>query len=110
LIVSIGSNAGVSPGEGSNLAYAASKAGLDMLIKNISIAMGPKIRAVSVCPGALKTNWIKRSEEFYKHQIDQTPLKRLGTSDDIAQTVEALITHLKFVTGSTIVVDGGKSL
>lgn len=110
LIVSIGSNAGVAPGEGSNLAYASSKAGLDMLIKNLAITLGPEIRTVSVCPGALKTNWMERSEQFYKNQIEQTPLKRIGTSDDIAQVVEALITHLKFVTGSTIVVDGGKSL
>lgn len=110
LIVSIGSNAGISPGNGSNLAYASAKAGLEMLIKNLALALGPEVRAVSVCPGALKTNWLQRNDQFYEREIEQTPLKRLGTVDDVAVTVEALITHLRFVTGESIIVDGGKSL
>lgn len=110
LIVSIGSNAGISPGNGSNLAYASAKAGLEMLIKNLAISLGPEIRAVSICPGALKTGWLERSQEFYSKEVDQTPLKRIGTCEDIASAVESLITHLRFVTGSSIVIDGGKSL
>jgi NAD(P)-dependent dehydrogenase (short-subunit alcohol dehydrogenase family) len=110
LIVNISSIAGFT-GVGSNLAYVAAKAGVDVVGDALAKALAPAVRVVSVSPGAVDSGFVPgRGAEFAAKMADTTPLGRIGTPQDVAATVEALATTLRFVTGTRIVVDGGRHL
>lgn len=110
LIVNITSIAG-STGNGSNIAYCASKAALNMATLSLARALAPSIRVVAVAPGLVEGEYASGFDQAWKQaQVDKTPLGRLATPNDVAQTVVALMTHLRFVTGAIIPVDGGRPL
>jgi len=110
LVVNISSIAGFT-GVGSNLAYVAAKAGLDVVGDALAKALAPAVRVVSVSPGAVESSFVPgRGEDFKNKMASTTPLGRIGRPDDVAATVEALATTLRFVTGTRIVVDGGRHL
>lgn len=108
LIVNIGSAAAVRTG-GSNLAYAAAKAGLESLGRNLAVALAP-VRVVTISPSALDTGFTSQPPEFYGKVAATTPLKQVGTVDDVANAVEAVATTMRFMTGNTILLDGGRTL
>lgn len=110
LIINISSVAGIRIG-GSNLAYAAAKAGIESLTRNLSIALAPSIRIISVAPSYMDTGFIPGSNTVTSiQQAQQTPLGRNVTPDDVAAVVESCATTMKFITGQCITVDGGRSL
>jgi 3-oxoacyl-[acyl-carrier protein] reductase len=110
LIVNISSVAAIS-GIGSNVAYCASKAAIDSITRSLARALAPKVRVVSVSPGWVLGDYTHNIDpEYLQTQIDKTPLGRLASSEDVANTVLALATHLTFTTGSIIPVDGGRLL
>jgi len=109
-VVNISSIAGVS-GIGSNVAYCASKAALDSLARSLGRALAPKIRVVSVSPSWVLGEYAKRFDaEYIQAQVDATPLKRLATPADVAETVWAVHTKLTLMTGNIVPVDGGRPL
>ena len=110
IIINISSASGERASD-SNLAYSASKAGLNILTKNLSKVLAPNIRILSISPGYLEetTSGIISGSKVKEKKISETPLKRLGTGEDIANTIIACVTHIRFATGSTIVVDGGRT-
>jgi 3-oxoacyl-[acyl-carrier protein] reductase len=109
-VVNISSVAAVT-GIGSNVAYCASKAAMDSMTRSLARALAPKIRVVSVSPGWVLGEYAKRMDPAYiQQQIDLTPLKRLATPEDVAQTVWAVATKLAFMTGNIVPVDGGRPL
>jgi NAD(P)-dependent dehydrogenase (short-subunit alcohol dehydrogenase family) len=110
IIINISSASGERASD-SNLAYSASKAGLNILTKNLSKVLAPNIRILSISPGYLEetTGGIISGSKVKEKKISETPLKRLGTGEDIANTIIACVTHIRFATGSTIVVDGGRT-
>ncbi len=108
LIVSVSSVAG-SSGNGSNIAYGAAKAGIDVMTKSLARVLAPQIRVVGVAPGAVDTRFVPgRGAEFNAKAAAATPLKRIASPKDVAATILACATHLTFVTGTTIRVDGGR--
>jgi len=110
LIVNVSSIAGFT-GVGSNLAYVAAKAGLDVVGDALAKVLAPQVRVVSVSPGAVESGFVPgRGEDFKTKMASTTPLGRIGLPQDVAATVEALATTLRFVTGTRIVVDGGRHL
>ena len=110
LVVNISSISGFT-GVGSNLAYVAAKAGLDVVGDALAKALAPAVRVVSVSPGAVESSFVPgRGEDFKNKMASTTPLGRIGKPEDVAATVEALATTLRFVTGTRIVVDGGRHL
>jgi 3-oxoacyl-[acyl-carrier protein] reductase len=110
LVVNISSVAAVT-GIGSNVAYCASKAAVDSMTRSLARALAPNIRVVSVSPGWVLGEYAKTIDPTYlKMQEDLTPLSRLATPEDVANTVYALATYLTFTTGSVIPVDGGRPL
>ncbi len=110
LIVNVSSIAGFT-GVGSNLAYVAAKAGLDVVGDALAKALAPAVRVVSVSPGAVESGFVPgRGADFADKMAGSTPLGRIGLPEDVAATVEALATTLRFVTGTRIVVDGGRHL
>ena len=109
-VVNISSIAGVT-GVGSNVAYCASKAALDSLTRSLGRALAPKIRVVSVSPSWVLGDYAKRfNPDFIQAQVDATPLKRLATAEDVAETTLAVHTKLTFITGCIVPVDGGRPL
>ncbi|MFM9927439.1 SDR family oxidoreductase [Variovorax sp. H27-G14] len=110
LVANISSIAGFT-GVGSNLAYVAAKAGLDVVGDALAKALAPAVRVVSVSPGAVESGFVPgRGAAFADKMASTTPLGRIGKPDDVAAAVEALATTMRFVTGTRIVVDGGRHL
>jgi len=110
LIVNISSAAGIKTG-GSNIAYAASKAAMDSMTRNLSKVLAPDVRIVNIAPSAIDTEFLTtRSPKFFENTIRNTPLKRMGEVDDVASAIEALATTMRFVTGNTFSIDGGRTI
>lgn len=109
-VINISSVAGIT-GVGSNVAYCASKAALDSMTRSLGRALAPKIRVVSVSPGWVLGEYAKRFDpEYIQTQVDATPLKKLSTPEDVAETVWAVHTKLTMMTGNIVPVDGGRPL
>lgn len=85
--------------------YCVSKAGVVMLTRCLARALGPEITVNSVAPGKIQFS----GEEIDQGYIRRTPLAKVGDGDDIADTVLFLI-QSDFITGQTILVDGGRML
>ena len=110
LIVSISSIAATT-GLGSSIAYCAAKAGIEVMTKSLGRALAPEVRVLGVAPGVVDTAFVPgRGADFNARTAAATPLGRVGTVEDVAEAVLACATSLRFSTGSTVVVDGGRSL
>lgn len=110
VIVNISSVAGTT-GQGSNVAYCASKAALDSMTRSLARALAPGIRVLSVAPGLVPGESIKDFDaEWSQVQAASTPLGRLATAKEVAAAVYAAAAYLTFSTGCIIPVDGGRAL
>jgi len=109
LIINISSAAGKRASH-SNIIYGASKIGLELVTASLSRVLAPDIRVVNVCPGILEgsTSGTIKPEGTNERMAQEIPLKRVGTADDVVATIEALATTMTYVTGSTILLDGGR--
>ncbi len=94
--------------------YNASKAALIHLTRQLAIELAPRVRVNAVAPGVVRT---KLSEALWedpeqgRRVVDATPLRRLGEPDDVARAVAFLASDAaSWVTGETLVVDGGQLL
>jgi len=116
MVINVSSISGVlAPSTMSSLAYGTAKAGLIYLTKGLAVALAPKIRVNCVAPAFTDTPWM--SEHFgtdYQQVIAKAsagyPLQRIATPEDIARAILGLVTGGDFVTGQTLIVDGGLSL
>lgn len=112
LIINITSTAGIRPGP-NNLAYAASKAGVDILTKSLSARLAPNVRIISIAPGMLEQNVSgggKHNNEKKNRIILDTPMKKIVTAEDVALVVQAYAITIKYATGSVIILDGGRTV
>jgi 3-oxoacyl-[acyl-carrier protein] reductase len=90
--------------------YSATKAALDGLTRSLAREVGPHgIRVNSIAPGYFESDMTSGLNEKQKKWIvRQTPLRRLGTVEDLVGVVGFLISpEARFLTGQTLVVDGG---
>jgi NAD(P)-dependent dehydrogenase (short-subunit alcohol dehydrogenase family) len=114
-IVNTGSGWGLKGGPNA-VAYCAAKGGVVNMTRAMAIDHGKhSIRVNCVCPGDTDTDLLRNEavqlgqneDEFMKEAADR-PLKRVGIPQDIAHTVLYLVSDLSsWVTGTTVVVDGG---
>jgi pteridine reductase len=88
--------------------YTVSKAALESLTKILARALAPSIRVNAIAPGFVLQSDIVPAEEW-ERLIGRIPLKRPARPDEITSALEFLLKN-EYVTGQTIVVDGGYSL
>lgn len=117
-IVTLGSFVGMHPAR-ANTAYGPSKAAVSMLTKVVALDYGPLgIRANCLCPGVI---WTPLFAQSLAHEPDQTHvlqeiadgtvLGRMGTVDEVAQTILFLVSEAAaYITGTDISIDGGRGI
>jgi glucose 1-dehydrogenase len=94
--------------------YCASKGGMKLLMETAARELAPKIRLLNIAPGAIVTpiNQFVLDDPEAEHAVEEEiPLGRMGKPEEIAAAVAwAASAQSDYVTGTTIVVDGGMSL
>ncbi|WP_109299272.1 SDR family NAD(P)-dependent oxidoreductase [Aquimarina sp. AU474] len=96
-------------------AYCASKAAMVSLVKQMALDYGPNIRVNAICPGPVDTPLIWDSAKAFDQPREavnavkeSTPLRRLGSPEDIAELAVFLASEKSsWMTGSAITIDGG---
>ncbi|MCP4824359.1 MAG: SDR family oxidoreductase [Shimia sp.] len=109
-IVGLASQAGRDGGGPGASAYGASKGALMTLTRGLAKELGPKIRVNALCPGMIDTDFhnIFTKPEVRTHVANVTPLKREGTSEDVAKLAVFLASDdAAFITGTNVDINGG---
>jgi 3-oxoacyl-[acyl-carrier protein] reductase len=107
-IVSTASIAGTT-GQGSSIAYSASKAAIICMTQSLAVSQAPEIQVNAVSPGLVETRWVAGWEENNARHAKGTPMQRNGYAEDVAEAIVGILLS-PFVTGQNLVVDGGRSL
>ncbi|AET66551.1 dehydrogenase of unknown specificity, short-chain alcohol dehydrogenase like protein [Desulfosporosinus orientis DSM 765] len=113
-IVNIASVLGVTPDKGLGL-YCISKAGIIMLTKAMAKELGEfNIRVNAIAPGVIQTSFSQAlwtNEVLMKEEMKNTPLKRIAQPEEVGRTALYLASNASaYVTGQTIIMDGGGSI
>ena len=90
--------------------YGPSKAGLAMLTRSLAKDLAPEVRVNGVSPGAILWPENGMSGATKDAILEQVPLGRPGTPDDVANAVLFLAKDADYVTGQIIAIDGGRSI
>lgn len=110
-VVFTSSVAGVT-GNGSSVAYSASKAALNNMALSLARGLAPKIRVNAIAPGFIDTPWFDKlgphRDRIRESVIQRTPLKVAASPEDIAGTALFLASEAaNRVTGETLIADAG---
>ena len=112
-VVNTASISGLRPSAG-EAPYAAAKAGVSAMTAAAALEYAPTIRLNAIAPGMVRsalTEPLLAMPGWEDRQRGRTPLARIGEPDDIADVVVFLCSDLaRFMTGQTVVVDGGMTL
>lgn len=106
VIINFGDVGGVLPWPG-YIAHCVSKAGVIMLTKCLAKALAPEVRVNAIAPGTVTMS--DDPSEWESDFVRRAPLRRSGTTDDMAEAVSFLV-RSQFMTGQVLVVDAGRSL
>ena len=113
VIVNNASASGVQPTRGEG-AYSAAKAGVIALTQSAALEYGPAVRVNCVSPGLIRTPMSEAlfaNPDVLEPVRRATPLRRAGTSEEIADVILFLASDLsRYMTGQNLVVDGGMTL
>ncbi len=90
--------------------YGSAKSGLAMLTRSLASDLAPDVRVNGISPGLILWPENNPSEQAKNHILQQIPLKKIGTSEDIANCVMFLIEEAPYITGEIIAIDGGRSM
>ncbi|NBP16437.1 SDR family oxidoreductase [bacterium] len=108
-IINIGS-IWIDKAKSQRLAYSASKSALHSLTKSIAAEYSQyNILANTISPGFIDTELTHQNntEQQIRELINNVPLGRLGTTDEVARLVYQLTVDNSFITGQNIIIDGG---
>lgn len=109
-IVNIASQAGRDGGGPGAIAYATSKGAVMTMTRGLAKELGPDIRVNALCPGMIDTDFhnIHTKDEVRRNVAAATPLKREGSSADVADLVCFLASdEAAFMTGTNVEINGG---
>lgn len=107
LIITLGSIYGKIP-DNEVATYCLSKSPADLISKHLAAHFGPKVRAITINPGHIDTPMTAGAPDDFKQEvINKTAMKRIGSSDEVAEMVLDIYRSFNFVTGASIDVDGG---
>jgi 3-oxoacyl-[acyl-carrier protein] reductase len=111
LIINISSTSSLRASR-SNPIYAASKSGINILTQTLALHLSPSIRVIGIAPGYLEKAVAGANKpDGFNDKLAQTlPLRRIGTGKDVADVIESIITKMTWMTGNTIVLDGGMTI
>ena len=107
-VINMGSLGGLIPWP-THAHYCSSKAALHMLTKAMAKALAPEIAVNAVAPGMIDLGE-KAAKPFMRRMARQTPMRRNGTGDEVAEAVKFFATAPHFITGQILAVDGGLGL
>lgn len=110
-VVNIASVAGIT-GNGSSIAYCASKGGLITMTKSLARVLAPTITVNAVCPGPIDTRWIRQGNPDWNLEamVADYPIPRPSHPKDIADAVVYFAHANTLATGQILTVDGGQTL
>lgn len=109
-IIPIASQAGRDGGGSGAIAYGASKGAVMSMTRGMAKELGPGIRVNAVCPGMIDTDFhnIFTRDEVRANVAGATPLKREGSSEEVANLVSFLASEeASFMTGNNVDINGG---
>ena len=89
--------------------FAATKGAVMAFTRSLSLSLAPEVRVNCLAPGWIKTAWGESaSSEWQDRAVRETPLRRWGTPEDVAQAARFLVSpKSSFLTGQVIRVNGG---
>jgi 3-oxoacyl-[acyl-carrier protein] reductase len=111
-VVNVSSVGGVN-GNGSSMAYLASKAALNTLTLALARTLAPEIRVNTVLPGLVETDWVRRGvgdDAFagvHQQWQDMAALQKVATPDEVAAHIVFLAVDANLMTGQLVTVDAG---
>ncbi len=106
-IINVASIAGLT-GQGSSIAYAASKGGLLTMTKSFARVLAPAVRVNAIAPGFVRTRFAGWPASAFDQGEAITPMKRLPTPDDLGSLAVYLASDgAQSITGQTFEMDGG---
>lgn len=110
-IVNVASVTGIRPSPGIGM-YGSSKSMLMHMTEELAVELGPTIRVNAVAPGVVRTRFASALYEGREDEVaDAYPLKRIGTPSDVSGVVAFLLSQdAAWVTGQSVVIDGGLTL
>ena len=115
-IVNIASDAGLMGVPGITV-YCGTKGGVVNMTRAMALEVAPEVRVNCICPGYVDTDMIRISvkkkadpDAAWQKMVDYAPLKRIASTDEIANGVMYLASdHARFITGTSLAIDGGAS-
>lgn len=110
-IINIGSSTGFR-GRRNGCNYCSSKAGVINLTKCLALELAPRIRVNCIVPGFIGTEEVMtrydlHNKDKYDAAVEGTPMRRLGTPEDIFNTAQFIVDGATYVTGQNFFVNGG---
>ena len=114
VVINLASVAGLRPAAQA-IPYAASKAAVVNMTQSFARILAPQVRVNAVAPGWMEGRWMQAAlgdkyESLMERRAQRTPLRRVATPEDVAQTILSLVEQNDFVTGQIVVIDGGYTL
>lgn len=94
-------------GGGSSSPYCATKAALVSLTREWARALAPDVRVNAIAPGLVDSDWMCRFEDTGFDSASAIPLQRSGQPEEYAETIVYLAAGASYMTGQTVVIDGG---
>lgn len=116
MVINVSSVSGIlAASTSSSLAYGTAKAALIYMTRGLAVALAPKIRVNAVAPAFTDTQWMRTHfgadyEKVIAKASEAYPLERVAKPEEVAEAIVGLITGGDFVTGQTLIIDGGLGL